>query len=380
MSTAVNFSKASLTGSSVLIIPCRLIWKVKIKRGRKIALALCLCLTIVVMVCTIARISGLSYHETVDATWETFWQFEAASLGLTLTSVAAFRSFFVTYRVSHNQQEVSDFEALRLLWAKLDQMLRRAFSTPSLKTSAWYTQHIKASDADRSPNGNAGMGLGDIERGTITGLRTFIQDYERAPTSASEIMSSQIIEEIDETRETWPLPNNVAIGQPAAGRKDHTAPYRQQSDRYRKTLVQKNSLGDGKIVAHKGSRRHDKELALRTDRRDDKILNSQDSWQRDKMTIMRPDDQHSGIFAIDPGDNFDIELSRPKAVCNLPTKPASRSIIATGDSDFDYGHWTRGNRDGKPPAKTKLGMMSKIKCGGLVFSAGFKAERFGEAK
>ena len=41
------------------------------------------------------------------------------------------------------------------------------------------------------------MDLGKIEHGTFTGLRTFIDEYQRTPNTASDVMSSQIGEEVD---------------------------------------------------------------------------------------------------------------------------------------------------------------------------------------
>ena len=292
------------------------------------------------MVCTVMRISGLSYYNTVDATWETFWQYVSASIGLTLTSVAAFRSLFISHQVSHRQHETSDFEFIWLLYAKIKQALRRTFSIQSWRTRTWYS---KDSDTTRNSDANQDMGLGEIERGTITGLRTFIHQYQRTQVTASQVMYSQTGKEVDDDK-TWPSPANVLV----RGAVDNR--------------------GRNQVPGSDGSGRHEKILGHKESRRD-KMLTRQESRQNYK------------VLAANSSNEYDTTLARPKKVRSAPIhNHGNRSVVtATGDSEFDgSSRWLGGSASGKMTPKTRVGMMSKMKCGGIVFSAGFKAERYRE--
>lgn len=329
---------------------------------QKISLAFCLCLTVVVMACTIARICGLSYYNTVDASWETFWQYMSASLGLTLTSIAAFRSLFVSHRVSHRRQETSDLEALRLLYARVTRALRRTFSFHSWETRGWPS---KGGDNRAALDTDGHIDLGKIERGTITGLRSFIHRYQPMPATASDFMSSQIVEEVGERHDTWPLPNQIAVQAVPADHMHGKPSSINESGRHEKMPTSEESRRHHKILAHKGSRRHDK------------MLNSQESRRQDKMLTRQETDTHEKDLVMDDNGKYDLALTRPAKVRNLPVSRGESSVLATGDSGFDgSGHWFRGSANGKIPPKTRVGIMSKMSCGGFVCSAGFKAERY----
>ncbi|KAI4129287.1 MAG: hypothetical protein LQ338_002296 [Usnochroma carphineum] len=311
---------------------------IKIKLAQKLALAACLCLTVLIMACTIMRIAGLSYYNTVDATWETFWQFVAASIGLTMSSVAAFRSLFISHQVSHRQQETSDFESIRLLFAKVKQAFRQTFSIQSWRTK---TGNSKENDTTQSSDADQGMDLGEIERGTITGLRSFIHKYQRTPVTASQVMYSQTGKEVDDYR-TWPLPDQIVI----RGATDNR--------------------GHSQVPRNDGSGRHEKILGLEGSRHD-KMLTRQESHRNHK------------VLAANSNDEYDTTLARPKKVRSAPVYHGNRSVTTTGDSEYDGSDsWLRSSASGKMTPKTRVGMMSKLKCGGIVFSAGFKAERYRE--
>lgn len=297
------------------------------------------------MVCTIMRISGLSYYNTVDATWETFWQYVSASVGLIMTSIAAFRSLFISHHVSHRQQETSDIENFCLLYARIRQALKRALSTQYWN---FRVRHSKNSDTGERSSTDQAIDLGKIERGTITGLRTFIHQY-RTPTTQSQVMYSQTGKEVDDQKETWPLPDKVVV-------KGHA------SHRHHDKISEGNGR-QNKILAHKESRKYDKMLHSQESRKHDKILDNPDPGEYDKM------------LATNSSGNSSTALARPERVRNAP----ARSAVATGDSEFDgSGSWLRGSTSGKATPKTRVGMISKMKCGGFVFSAGFKAERYRE--
>ncbi|KAL8781359.1 MAG: hypothetical protein Q9213_006048 [Squamulea squamosa] len=207
------------------------------------------------------RASGLSYHKSVDAAWETFWQYISASIGLTMTSVAAFRSLFISQCVSNKQQEISDVEYLRQLYEKFKRALRQTFGIRPWNTRAWSSQDDKAIE---STNGNRFLHLGHIERGTITGLRTFIHQYQRTPATASQAMYSQPGKDIDDYKE-WVSPDEICVrgfnaNHPHTGRVGVSGTRRPE-----------------RIFAHKESQRQYKILAHRESRKQDKMLDSLES-------------------------------------------------------------------------------------------------------
>ena len=292
------------------------------------------------MVCTIARISGLSYHGTVDATWETFWQYMSASIGLVLTSVAAFRSLYLSHRRGNRQQDFSDLEALRRIYTKVKQAFRSTFSIQKWGTGL---SHSKDSDASKDLEAHAGRHWGKIEHGSITGLRSFIREYRHTPATVSEIMSSQIREDVDEHTDKFTLPANTVAG----------------------------SCSYDEVANKDGGGRQEKMLAQKDNHRYDKILVSKGSRKHDKMLTREATGEQDKILAIDGSDKYGaLILKKPAKVRHEPKRFGDDSVLETNDSNF--------NTNGKAKPRARIGIMSKIKCGGLVFSAGFKAERYRE--
>jgi hypothetical protein len=128
--------------------------------------------------------------DKVDSVWEVYWQFMAAALGLTMTAVTAFRSLFVSHQLGRTQESSS--VVLRLFeWIK--EAMRRTFT---LRT--WLSKSTKDSNTLRaSEEGN--IELGSIERGTITGLRSFIAGYRKTKPDASQTMQSTVMGGEDDT-------------------------------------------------------------------------------------------------------------------------------------------------------------------------------------
>ena len=131
------------------MIPILLIWKVKIKRRQKLGLAAFLCLSICMIIIAIIRVSGLYYKDTFDSTWIFMWQEVEACVAVTMLSLTAFRSIFVSGKVSvPNNNHVHPWvpSTTRLRWGR-----KRAASS----------------------NGQALNGL-VIPSATLTGLTGFI--------------------------------------------------------------------------------------------------------------------------------------------------------------------------------------------------------------
>lgn len=348
----MTYTLDSLADSlQVLFIPIHLIWKIKIRLAQKLVLASCLCLTIVVIVCTIIRIAGLRYDNTVDAVWETYWQYVAASIGLTMTSVSAFRTLFISHQVRQKRAEwTQDFKYCRLLYTSVKRALKRSFTFELWRSK---TASSKASSGEDRPSYDSDPELGSIERGTITGLRTFIREYQSTPPSASQVMQSGTIEESDEDEEREPRSDKMlAMGRNSGRRHDRTAT-NEGSGRHYKMLANEGSRKPKKIPSINESGRHHKIVAY--DRRQNKMLADEGSGKFDKV-LVRPERERRSSYTS-------------------PYLPGSDTFYRDA-----YSVSARSNGTIQQTPKTKVGFMSILQCGGLVFSAGIKAERYEEER
>ena len=316
-------------------------------------LASCLCLTIVVIVCAIIRIAGLRYNNTVDAVWETYWQYVAASIGLTMTSVSAFRTLFISHQVGPKRAEwTQDFKYCRLLYTSVKRALKRSFTFESWRSKTAFSK--ASSDKDR-PSFDSDPELGSIERGTITGLRTFIREYHSTPLSTSQVMQSGTIEEPDEDEETKSRSDRMlAMGRNSGRNHDRTATNEESGRHY-------------KMLANEGSRKPKKISSINESGRHNKIVAYDRSEKQNKMLV----DEGSG--------KFDKVLVKPERA----RRSSYTNSYLPGRDAFDrdaYSVSTRSNGTIQQIPKTKVRFMSTLQCGGLVFSAGIKAERYEEER
>lgn len=162
-----------------------------------------LCLTILTIACTIARISGIHTGRTVssiDSVWELYWQFIAANVALTMTAATAFRTFFVVRKDGGPQSPSSQ----NSWFLRGRHFLRSAFSHPfSLFQSRRGRSKLSGSSSGSEGNHNAPMELyHNIPRGTMTGIRTIISGQGRTAAGHSQVMSTMVEEEFEDT---WPL-------------------------------------------------------------------------------------------------------------------------------------------------------------------------------
>lgn len=63
---------------------------------QKLGLAVFLCLSVCMIIMAIIRVSGLHYHGKFDNTWIFMWQQVEACIAVTMLSLTAFRSVFVS--------------------------------------------------------------------------------------------------------------------------------------------------------------------------------------------------------------------------------------------------------------------------------------------
>ncbi|KAL8860684.1 MAG: hypothetical protein Q9178_003037 [Gyalolechia marmorata] len=206
---AIAFSESQMAldivGDLLIIaIPVRLIWSIKIRRTQKIALASTLCLTILTILCTIVRMAGIRTGRvinSIDSVWETYWQFVAAEIALTMTAATAFRTIFVSRgaegrRVARAAPELDQ----KGIWYTKS----RKFLHSILSTRLWYSWRSRKSSGTRDDRhgdweGTA-MGLRqEVPRATMTGMRTFIDRYTASHTDReSQSITSAGVEELQD--------------------------------------------------------------------------------------------------------------------------------------------------------------------------------------
>ncbi|MCJ1384837.1 hypothetical protein MMC17_007955 [Xylographa soralifera] len=195
--TTINYSVSQMVLDMVgdlliLYIPCRLIWKIRIRLSQKLALAGSLCLTVILVIVTIVRVSGLRLDGKIDSVWETYWIIIGAEVGLILAACTAFRMLFV-----HNNEKLQQSPRGGWQWyTKSKRLLRRTF-TPR----TWRTKSTGgSSDRSSGEQNHANMAdLPQIPHGTMTGVRTFINGRGKTVARASQMMQSQTMEEEEDS-------------------------------------------------------------------------------------------------------------------------------------------------------------------------------------
>ncbi|MCJ1270048.1 hypothetical protein MMC22_009942 [Lobaria immixta] len=177
----------------ILYIPFRLIWKISIRWSQKIVLLSCLSLTILTILCTIIRISGIHTGrqvKSIDSVWETYWQFIAANIALTMTAATAFRTFFVS-RVKEQEPQVVGPKDM--WYTKGRRLLRSAFTSRSWRSKS------KSNSFGLVGNADLPISLSHkIPRATMTGVRTFIIGQGRMKAGNSQVMAEE------ESEDLWP--------------------------------------------------------------------------------------------------------------------------------------------------------------------------------
>lgn len=158
---------------TVLAIPVILIWKIRVGWSQKVALAFSLCLTIVVVILTIIRIAGLRFLGKVDPVWETWCIAISAEIGLSLVAVSAFRALYVAKAKDRRvNRTITSFG----WYNKGLSIFRRITNTNSTRSGK------DKKDVDFLEN--------DIPHGTMTGMRTFIDDNGK--TRRYETMDEEV--------------------------------------------------------------------------------------------------------------------------------------------------------------------------------------------
>lgn len=156
--------------------------------------------------CTIVRIAGIHTGrsiKSIDSVWETYWQFIAANIALTMTAATAFRTFFVSRNAEDRGHRSPDHGSREIWYSKGRRLLRSVFST-----RLWYSWRSKDSrrvpDDQGSAWDSAPLELRpNIPRATLTGMRTFINGRKVSRLDRE----SQLMRTVgsDEFQDHWPL-------------------------------------------------------------------------------------------------------------------------------------------------------------------------------
>ena len=133
---------------TVVSIPARILWQVKIKSRQKLGIGVFLSLSIFMTIIAFVRISGYRAHGSYGYTWQAFWMEFEACVAVIMVSLTAFRSLFVT----------AESKASRS------------------KFRPWYSSSVARLRKGRktSVSGHIMEGLPAVPRATTTGMRTFI--------------------------------------------------------------------------------------------------------------------------------------------------------------------------------------------------------------
>lgn len=142
-----------------MVIPVWVLWSVKIARRQKIGMGVFLCLNIVMAIIAIVRVAGIRHSGAIDYTWIFFWQHIEVCVAVSMVSLTAFRSLFVS-----------------------------TGQAPNKKARPWYSSQarkLRGAKGGSLPNGGHEE-LPSIPGATMTGIRTFIRGNRGVSTIDSE--------------------------------------------------------------------------------------------------------------------------------------------------------------------------------------------------
>lgn len=153
----------------MLIIPFRLLWRIRINLRQKLILGTTLCLSIFMIIIAIVRISKIRIKSPyeglgMDIVWVIFWQQVEACTAVIMVSLSAFRSFFVAHESRLRE----------------DRNRNRQWYMSNKKASAWRRRLLQSEGEEMNQ-------LPQVPRATMTGMSTFISGGENNESGMSSL-------------------------------------------------------------------------------------------------------------------------------------------------------------------------------------------------
>ena len=162
---------------------------------------------------TLTRASGLVNDDGVDATWEVFWQYMSAQVGLILSTATAFRTLFIA-RSRRSPQVTHHAAWYRTLLRRLNQMLSSTRWTHGKNQKSSSRPNTSKDLSERS---DEMMALPQIPQPTITGIRTYIRGIGKRTWTPSQIMASRNGQSITQSQIILSRTFDVDVEDSAAG-------------------------------------------------------------------------------------------------------------------------------------------------------------------
>ena len=156
-------------------------------------LALSLCLSIVMIIATVIRVAGIQNDGYIDHIWETYWILVAGAVGIILTAITAFRSFFVARQNRREQPRSPSW------YRRSKERLKWKFGSKEASgTDSGWTGDTDETKVDPIHPPPKVSWLPQIPKPTMTGIRTFINGHRSMRSvMGSNIMRSHVDEEDD---------------------------------------------------------------------------------------------------------------------------------------------------------------------------------------
>lgn len=161
-------------------------------------MTLSLCLTIIIIIIAIIRSSSLRVQDKIDPVWALYWQYMTAEIGIIMAALTAFRQFFVARSNEKGQQSLELFQH----WGSRSKQLIRRILTPS----TWQTKTMSGISTGKG-DGDQSYNLPPVPRGTMTGIRTFINGHGRSKMGTSRISERTCMDPKEE--DAWTLPSEA---------------------------------------------------------------------------------------------------------------------------------------------------------------------------
>ena len=144
------------------------------------------------IIATVIRVAGIQNHGNIDHIWETYWILVAGAVGIILTAITAFRTFFVARQNRRDEPQQPSWyrrSKERLKWKFISKESSGA-------DSGWTgdTDETKVEPINRLPP--IPNRLPQIPKPTMTGIRTFINGRRTIKSMmGSNIMRSHVDDE-----------------------------------------------------------------------------------------------------------------------------------------------------------------------------------------